>query len=207
MTSANRLKLPLRSRRLRVRLPRSDDAPRYLEIQMSPRVLDSRPGDEPWTLSQVRRWIAQRRQDARAGTRYDLAIELRSSQRVVGRVALKGIDYRNGRAELAYWLDPECWGAGLASEAAQTLCRAGFATLRLRRIDAGVFEFNRRSIALLERMGFQREGAVREAIEYDHRWFRELRYGLLRGELKPSARARTPKEGGGRPSVQSRRAR
>ena len=191
MASADRLTLPLRSRRLSLRLPRPEDAPRYLEIQMSPGVMDSRPGDELWTLSRVRRWIAERRRDARAGTRYDLAIELRSSQRVVGRVALKGIDDRNRRAELAYWLDPECWGAGLASEAVRTLCRAGLATLRLHRIDAGVLEFNRRSIALLERMGFQREGAVRDAIEYDHRWFRELRYGLLLGELKPPARART----------------
>ena len=121
--------------------------------------------------------------EARAGTRYDLAIELRSIRRIVGRVALKGVDRKNRQAELAYWLSPPYWGTGLATEAAWTLCRAGFTDLRLHRIAAGVLAFNMRSVALLERLGFQSEGAFRAAFWYRGKWVPELRFGLLRGEL------------------------
>lgn len=143
--------------------------------------------DEPWTREHVRANIARRRREAREGFRYDLAVELRSIHRVVGRVALKGLDHQHRRAELAYWFGPWYWGSGLATEATYTLCRAAFRDLRLHRIDAGVFEGNPRSIALLERLGFQREGTLREAFRDGRRWVAMYQYGLLREDpLLPS---------------------
>jgi RimJ/RimL family protein N-acetyltransferase len=135
------------------------------------------------TLARVRHNIAERRREARAGTRYDLAVELRSIRRVVGRVALKRVNRENRQAELAYWLGPPYWRTGLATEAAWTLCRAGFAELRLHRIAAGVFGFDKRSVAVLERLGFRSEGSFRDAVRYKGKWVPELRFGLLRGEL------------------------
>jgi RimJ/RimL family protein N-acetyltransferase len=152
---------------------------------------------EPLTLARVRHNIAERRREARAGTRYDLAVELRSIRRVVGRVALKRVDRQNRQAELAYWLGVPYWGTGLATEAAWTLCRAGFEDLRLHRIAAGVFGFNERSVALLERIGFRLEGSFRDGVRYRRTWVPELRYGLLRGELRNPA---VPPRGAVRPN-------
>jgi [ribosomal protein S5]-alanine N-acetyltransferase len=180
-----RLDLPINSPRLVLRLPTAADAPDYLWI------LTSKPvarlmlyRGPPLTLEGVKRTIATRRLEARKGVRYDLTVELRTIGRVVGRAALKRINPKTRRAEIAYWLGPDYWGAGLATEAVYTLCRAGFERLHLHRIDAGVFKFNRRSIALLERLGFRQEGALRDAVRYRRRWVPELRYGLLNGELR-----------------------
>lgn len=183
LTLAPRLDLPIRSRRLELRLPRPGDAPYYLEILTSRAVRELMLTREPLTLPRVRHNIAERRREARAGTRYDLTVVLQSTRRVVGRVALKRVDRKNRQAEIAYWFGPQFWGVGLATEAAWTLCRAGFADLGLHRIAAGVFGFNKRSVALLERLGFRLEGSFRDAVRHNGRWVPELRFGLLRGEL------------------------
>lgn len=184
MRPVRRLPLPLESPRLTLRLPTFSDSEDYFRILTAPEVRRLMHPKEAWTRDRVRENISLRRREAREGSRYDLAVELRSIRRVIGRVALKGIDRQHACAELAYWTGPWYWGRGLATEAAYTLCRAAFRELRLHRIDAEVFEGNVRSVALLERIGFGREGARREAFRDGRRRVAMLQFGLLRGDLR-----------------------
>ena len=62
-----------------------------------------------------------------------------------------------GTAELAYDLAPAYWGLGLMSAAVRAAVAWAFGTGPLDRIEAFVMTTNTRSIALLERTGFQRE--------------------------------------------------
>ena len=178
-----RFDLPLKSTRLELRLPTTDDAPSYLRIQKSKPVAQMRGLGRPLTLREVRLTLAKRRKEAQQGSSFDLAVVLRATGEVIGRVALKGVHPRTRQAEVAYWFDPNYWGQGFASEAVYSLCRAGFQQLALHRIEAGVFEFNQRSIALLERIGFKREGRFRKAGWFRRRWVDDLRFGLLRTDL------------------------
>jgi ribosomal-protein-alanine N-acetyltransferase len=106
----------------------------------------------------------------------------------VGHATLTGSQYgptstdRARSMELAYYLDPDLHGEGYGSEGAGLLVQYAFEDLNLRRIEAGVGEFNDASIGLLESLGFEREGSRREAAYYRGDYYDMHMYGLLREE-------------------------
>ena len=61
-----------------------------------------------------------------------------------------------GSAELGFLLRPDCWGQGLASEAAAAAIAYGFETLGLTRLAAAVQSENRAAARVLEKNGFAR---------------------------------------------------
>lgn len=66
------------------------------------------------------------------------------------------------KAEIGFWLLPDFWGRGLATEALQEVIRFGFDTWRLHRIEAFVETENVASVQALKRFGFTHEGTLRE---------------------------------------------
>lgn len=95
-----------------------------------------------------------------------------------------GIDQRGpvGRCSLGYWLAPPYWGQGVMPEALAAVIQHGFGTLGVVKFEAEVFEGNTRSVALLERLGFRKEGRIRLAQYKRGRWIDELVYGLTRDD-------------------------
>ncbi|MFW6436583.1 MAG: GNAT family N-acetyltransferase [Halococcoides sp.] len=101
----------------------------------------------------------------------------------VGMVTLKDPSPVWGIAELAYLIVPEAQGNGYATDATRRCCRYAFDDRRLHKIFANVFEGNRASITVLERIGFTHEGTFRE-----HAYVRGVycdveRYDLLADEF------------------------
>ena len=105
-----------------------------------------------------------------------------SDDLVIGTNTLFHVDTDNGRAELGYALGREFWGQGYVTEALHQLLNYAFTKLNLRRLEADVDPRNAPSIKTLERLGFQREGFLRErwhvAGEIQDAYF----YGLLKRE-------------------------
>jgi len=64
------------------------------------------------------------------------------------------------RAELAYDLAPSYWGRGIMRNAVNTVVGWALNSVGLHRVEALVMTTNQRSIALLERCGFQREALL-----------------------------------------------
>ncbi|ASJ11184.1 ribosomal protein-serine acetyltransferase [Thermococcus sp. P6] len=85
-----------------------------------------------------------------------------SSRSPVGLIGLHNIDYRNGRAEIGYFLARESWGHGYASEAVKLALEYSFEWLNLRKVYAHVFEPNVASIRVLEKNGFTLAGRWRK---------------------------------------------
>ena len=107
---------------------------------------------------------------------------------VIGTCTLASIQPRHRRAELGFALARSQWGQGLAHEALSALLSFAFDELALHRLEADVDPRNTRSIAALERLGFRREGHLRE------RWHvaGEIADGLFYGLLAREWRARSP---------------
>ncbi len=105
-----------------------------------------------------------------------------TDNRIIGTCTLLHIDADNRRAELGYALGREHWGKGYMHEALTALLSFCFGNLNMHRIEADVDPRNVSSVRTLERLGFQREGYLRE------RWLvggavqDALFYGLLRHE-------------------------
>ncbi|CAI1210329.1 GNAT family N-acetyltransferase [Serratia proteamaculans] len=85
-----------------------------------------------------------------------------SSDSLLGTVGLNEISREHGRAEIAYDLDPRHCGRGLATEAASAVIYWAHTVLGLQRVQATVLDSNILSIAVLERVGMQREGLIRQ---------------------------------------------
>jgi [ribosomal protein S5]-alanine N-acetyltransferase len=86
------------------------------------------------------------------------------------------------RAEIGYDLAPRWWGRGLMAEAMGAAIGFGFERMGLHRIESLVHTENARSHALMRRLGFVREGLLREADYCCGQFHSYYAYSLLRGE-------------------------
>lgn len=102
--------------------------------------------------------------------------------RIIGTCTLAGIDLRNRRAEIGFILRHDCWGRGLMREAAGALLDFAFGEMNLHRIEADTDPRNTPSITLLEKLGFQREGLLRERWLVGDEVTDTVFYGLLARE-------------------------
>ena len=82
-------------------------------------------------------------------------------------------------AEIGYWIGEPFWGMGIATKAVEIITAYGFSELQLARIYAGVFDFNKASMSVLEKNGYEQEGIFRNAIFKNNRLCDEHRYGKL----------------------------
>ena len=104
---------------------------------------------------------------------------------LLGFVVLFNLKWRNQTAELAIGIGAkEYRGKGYGQDALNLILNYAFSELCLRRVSLTVLEYNARAIRAYERVGFQREGAHRQAVCRDGQYFDLLLYGILREEWK-----------------------
>ncbi|MHB2016781.1 MAG: GNAT family N-acetyltransferase [Candidatus Xenobia bacterium] len=107
---------------------------------------------------------------------------------VVGSISLKEISEMMRYAEIGYGFDEAVHGRGIGTAAVRLAVERIFAETHLRKLIAYVHVDNTASCRLLERLGFRREGLLREHYLIDGKPVDEAFYGLLRGELtRPEA--------------------
>ncbi len=80
----------------------------------------------------------------------------------MGVFSIYFINRTHHKAEIGYWLFPEFWGKGYASEALQAILHVAQHTLLLHRISAEVEPENTDSCKLLQKLGFELEGTLRD---------------------------------------------
>lgn len=141
----------------------------------------------PWTSRTeqdarmyVQRLLAQREEEPR--TKFQLAITLASNGQLIGNAGIRMSTPEAWEADIGYELDPRFWGYGYATEVADTLLTFGFQTLRLHRIWAWCIAENRGSAHVLEKIGMQQEGRLRENRWMKDRWWDTLLYAILEHE-------------------------
>jgi ribosomal-protein-alanine N-acetyltransferase len=115
-------------------------------------------------------------------TMFKWGLALRESNKVIGTTTLFNLNLDNGRAELGYAMGSAHWGQGYMNEALRALVSHAFDVMNLRRLEADVDPRNAASIRTLERLGFQREGFLRERWHVEGEIQDALFYGLLRRE-------------------------
>ena len=82
----------------------------------------------------------------------------------VGSISLMvGDDIARRSAEVGYWIGREYWGRGIMAEALQAATRYAFDHLQLARVFALPFARTLRSVRVLEKAGYVREGVMRHS--------------------------------------------
>lgn len=90
------------------------------------------------------------------------AITLAGQDQLIGKCILFNFDPLYLRAEIGYVLNRRYWRQGLMRHALNAVIEFAFKTLELHRIEADVDAENLGSLALLEGLGFEREGLFRD---------------------------------------------
>jgi [ribosomal protein S5]-alanine N-acetyltransferase len=99
---------------------------------------------------------------------------------VVGLFGYNTWDTTNRRASVGYDLKRSLWGRGLATEAMRSILGFGFEEMALNRIEAHTNAANVRSIHMLRRLGFWREGTFHEHFFEDGQFHDVALFALLR---------------------------
>src|SRR5258708_2251935 len=92
-----------------------------------------------------------------------LIIVLKDGDRPIGMIGLKDIDFRNRSAQFGIAIgERECWGQGHGTEATRLILDHAFGTLNLNRVWLRVAEDNERACRCYKRLGFEKEGVLRQ---------------------------------------------
>ena len=175
--------LPLRTARLVLRPPEMGDAEALLAMHADPEVMRYW-ATPPWhAVDQAVDRIEKDRASLLDGSAIRLLLQPTDGGPVLGAATLFAFVPECGRAEVGYILSREAWGLGLMQEALGALLHYGFGELGLRRVEADIDPRNARSATILERLGFIREGYLRERWVVGGEISDTALYGLLAREF------------------------
>lgn len=117
-------------------------------------------------------------------TKFQLAVTLKGSGQLIGNCGIRMKTAGAAEADIGYELDPDYWGKGYATEATEAILQFGFTQLGLHRIWATCLADNTGSARVLEKLGMQLEGRLREKEYFKGRWWDSLLYAILEDEWK-----------------------
>ncbi|TCZ64716.1 GNAT family N-acetyltransferase [Flaviaesturariibacter aridisoli] len=120
------------------------------------RYLDRKPSE---TIADARAFIEAIQEHNRRNESLYWAIECTGTDRLIGTICLFGFSGDPAQAEIGYELLPGFQGKGIMQEALSAVIAYATGALGLRSLEAGTHRDNEGSTKLLEKFGFQRQGA------------------------------------------------
>ena len=151
--------------RLLLRAMRADDVAALLGVFADPAVMAAF-GSDPFDRPQMERWV-HRNLDHQKRHGYGLfTVILRENGLLIGDCGLERMEV-NGetQVELGYDLRSDCWGHGLATEAATAVRDHAFEVLKLPRLISLIRRGNHASRRVAEKIGMH---SVEEIERYGH---------------------------------------
>ncbi|RAK42659.1 RimJ/RimL family protein N-acetyltransferase [Actinoplanes lutulentus] len=175
--------------RLTLRRFRASDVVRLAEYRSDPDVARYQSWVAPFPLDRaevaVRNFAASSPDEA---GHFQYAIEHTAERVLVGDVYVRLHDNLQ-QAEIGFTLAQAYQGKGFAFEAVSAVLDRLFRRQRLHKVTGECDARNVASAALMERLGFQREGLLRQQTLIKGEWTDDLLYGLLAPEWLGSEQA------------------
>ena len=129
----------------------------------------------PYTRADAESWLRIAGED---GPSLHLAIEV--DGRIAGGIgAIAGEGISQATADFGYWLGEGYWGRGIATAAAAAFVEHLVASGKFARIQAPVFAWNPASMRVLEKVGFAREGVLRQSVSKDGALIDSVMYAYI----------------------------
>lgn len=178
----------LETERLALREIVQADIPALFEVFSDPEVMrywSSPPLADLKAAGKLAEDIAEGYRERRL---FQWGITVQGEGGVIGTCTLFDWDRAHRRAEIGFALGRASQGRGIAREAVAAVLDLGFGSLGIHRFEADVDPRNEPSLLLLERLGFRREGYLRERYHVGG----ELQDSVLLGLLAPEWGAGRP---------------
>ncbi|MFZ6861527.1 GNAT family N-acetyltransferase [Undibacterium sp. Ji67W] len=174
--------IQLNTSRLKLRPLQPSDAEDMFAVYSDPKVMQY-GSTAPWTsLEDAHTSLSRTDAGMKDGQFLRLALTIGDSDRFIGDCCLFKFDHQCRHAEVGYSMGAAYWGQGYMHEALIALLNYGFQTLNLNRIEADIDPHNLASARCLEKLGFVKEGYLRERWIVDGVISDSALYGLLRRE-------------------------
>lgn len=146
------------------------------------------PGEDPSSITEVSKTVLRQRRDWKHGSGYVFMVADREAPaRFIGKIALSGI-MRGAMygAYLGYWMSEESQGQGLATEAIVAVLDFAFGPAGLHRVQAAIMPRNERSLRVIGKLGFRREGYAERYLQIAGRWEDHIIFAMTREEHLPA---------------------
>jgi ribosomal-protein-alanine N-acetyltransferase len=131
---------------------------------------------------QAEAFIAREAAGMAAGESLRHGLQRLEDDTLIGTCILFHMNAQCRRAEVGYELRHDAWGCGYMHEALLALLHFGFTELQLNRVEADIDPRNAASARSLERLGFTREGLLRQRWIVDGEVSDSALYGLLHSD-------------------------
>ncbi len=130
---------------------------KFLNNNNVTKYLTSRIAD-PYTIQDAEWWV-------NTGSKIGIVKAIEVENSLAGCISAIPCDYENNRsAEIGYWLEENYWGKGIATESVQKMTNYVFTNTSIVRLFAPVFSPNKKSMNVLEKCGYIKEGILKKAI-------------------------------------------
>ncbi len=124
---------------------------------------------------------------AAANEKKSLGFGIFKEEHLLGSIGFVKFNWNAKSAEIGYWIAKSEEGKGLISKACETLINYAFRELGINRIEIRCSSENTRSAAVARRLGFRKEGVLRQSEWRNGRLHDFDIYGLLASEWQPAA--------------------
>lgn len=142
------------------------------------------PGEDPSSITEVSKTVLRHRRDWKHGSSYIFMVaEREAPARFVGKIALNGV-MRGAMwgAYLGYWMADDAQGKGLVTEGIGAVLDFAFGPANLHRIQAAIMPRNARSLRVIEKLGFRREGYAERYLQIAGNWEDHILFARTREE-------------------------
>lgn len=138
----------------------------------------------PCNLKYARKWIKGVINNAVKDKSYEYAIIGKQDGQYLGNVGLINIDMVSRKCDISYFVNPEFWGCGIATEAASELIGYAFNVMNINRVGGSCMEHNIASARVMEKLSMKYEGTMRDYFIKNNRYVNLRCYSILQDEFK-----------------------
>jgi RimJ/RimL family protein N-acetyltransferase len=114
----------------------------------------------------------------------DVHLAICNEGEIMGIISLEDEEGDIGAATIGLWIAPKYHGNGYGTESVELITGYGFNELNYHRISARAYETNKASQKVWEKLGFEKEGELREKTFYGGEFGDIYIYGVLEDEWR-----------------------
>lgn len=175
------MKTVIKGKNITLRSLQLSDADHFLTWMSDPEVVMFLSSDSiGLSAEEERAWILKAKKSKNG---IFLSIDTKEGEHI-GIVSLRKISTVHKNAELGITIgNKKYWGQGLGTEAVILICKYGFRKCGLKRIYLNVIAYNTRGINAYKRVGFKKEGVMRQHIFKNGYFHDYICMGLLKNEF------------------------
>jgi ribosomal-protein-alanine N-acetyltransferase len=134
----------------------SDDWQAFRYIATNPQVMRFIGTGQIWDDERIQQWVNRQIDNhARYGFALWKLVE-KENGRLIGFCGLQFLA-NTGEIEIGWWLAVDCWGKGLAMEAAKSVLQYGLDRFQIKRVISIAHPDNRASINIMKKLGMKFE--------------------------------------------------